>query len=301
MSKGQPNRHKQTWLNISKSLDDNSCGTYPPPHSLLGLLICMAGVKPTASTKPKGQKNPIPPTKSRKPTTKKAAAGGDERFAALQDKNAELEKQIISAQAALAKEKALREAVEKAATTKKTAPRALTKIPKPKGSAGNGFKLIDEMNLQGNQALYNSMLREIAQLSIQAGLDYRTDFKNQPAAELGLVYKLAREMFPTLEQFANDWPTAEIVKQYLYNKRKNSVKKGYIPPRAERLKSAKDAGKVAIIHERRKSKATARVNKENVGASQTAASDGDEDDPMGAEQDVDGEEDDLDGDVAVED
>ncbi|KAH9922694.1 hypothetical protein B0H21DRAFT_712627 [Amylocystis lapponica] len=266
-----------------------------------------AAAKSKASTVPKGQGDPVPAAKSRKSASKKGAAGPDERYAALQNKNAELEKQIISAQAALAKETALREAAEKAAATKKAPPRNLTKIPKPKGSAGNGFKLIDEMNLRGNEALYNSMLREIAQLSIQAGLDYRTDFKNQPAAELGLVYKLsslaqAREMFPMLDEFANDWPTAEIVKQYLYNKRKNSVKKGYIPPRAERLKAAKDAGKVALIHERRKSKAAARVNKENrdVGAGQTAGSDSDGDDRMDAEQDVDGEEVDADEDV-VED
>ncbi|KAH9943972.1 hypothetical protein B0H21DRAFT_664768, partial [Amylocystis lapponica] len=122
--------------------------------------------------------------------------------------------------AELAKEKALRKAAEKAAATKKLVPRKLTKIPKPKGSAGNGFKLVEEMRLVGNEALYSAILREVARLSIQAGLDYCTDFKNQPAAELGLVYKLAREMFPMLEEFENDWPTAEIIKQYLYNKRK---------------------------------------------------------------------------------
>ncbi|KAH9941068.1 hypothetical protein B0H21DRAFT_664495, partial [Amylocystis lapponica] len=126
--------------------------------------------------------------------------------------------------AALAKEKALREAAEKGATAKKAThlDNTLSKIPKPKGSAGNGFKLIEAMQLEDNEQLYHAIIREVHELSIQAGLDYRDDFKDQPVEALGLLYKLARDIFPVLERFPNDWATAEMTKQYLYNKRKHS-------------------------------------------------------------------------------
>ncbi|KAH9922139.1 hypothetical protein B0H21DRAFT_827036 [Amylocystis lapponica] len=244
-------------------------------------------------------KGPAPP-KTKKDATAvpapkakrgKAAAAADERYGALQDKNTELEKQIISMQAELAKEKARREAAEKSAVAKKpTGPRKSGKIAKPKGSAGNGFKLIEAMKLVGDRELYKTILREVPMLGMQAGLDYREDFKNQPAAKLGLVYKLAREMFPHLDEFENDWATAEVIKQYLYNKRKNSVSKGYIPPRAERLQAAKTAGKVALVRGRRKEKGVA--NKENRGG----ALDEDVDEPMDDDEgqgsnDQDGDED----------
>ncbi|KAH9930798.1 hypothetical protein B0H21DRAFT_711943 [Amylocystis lapponica] len=226
--------------------------------------------------------------KSKKPATKKSAVAPGERFGALQDKNTELEKQVILIQAELAKEKALREAAEKSATTKKAGPHRSVNIPKPKGSAGNGFKLITEMKLVGDNELYKMILREVPMLGIQAGLDYREDFKNQPAAKLGLVYKLVREQIPYLDEFENDWATAEIIKQYLYNKRKNSVSKGYIPPCAERLQAAKTAGKVANIHSRGKGKAVA--NKENTVVPRGArAEDVDEQMDEEGEQEDDGE------------
>jgi len=135
--------------------------------------------------------------------------------------------------------------------------------------------------------------REVHSLTIQAGLDCADDFKNQPAAQLGLVYKLAREMFPVLERFPNDWATAEMVKQYLYNKRKNSVKKGYIPPREERLKKARaqchravKTAKIAKVAAKKARREFALANKENmVGAAQDAANE----DAMDEDEDEDEE------------
>ena len=63
--------------------------------------------------------------------------------------------------AAHAKEKALREAAEKApAAQSAQAANARRSIPKPKGSAGNGFKLIEVMELdkdEGGQQLYRAI------------------------------------------------------------------------------------------------------------------------------------------------
>ncbi|KAJ7637884.1 hypothetical protein DFH06DRAFT_643532 [Mycena polygramma] len=70
----------------------------------------------------------------------------------------------------------------------------------------------------------------------RANIDMTVDFRRQDAAKLAAVYKLTRKGFPylTRDRFPLDWATAEVVKQYLRNKRRYAVKRGFIPKRADR-------------------------------------------------------------------
>ena len=94
----------------------------------------------------------------------------------------------------------------------------------------------------------------------------------------------ARETFPILLDFPNDWATAEFVKQYLYNKRKNAVTKGYMPKRDERIKAARNANKVSTIQGRHKERLgairnlKARAGKENAAAGSSDSRDNGADD-----------------------
>ncbi|KIJ69619.1 hypothetical protein HYDPIDRAFT_106258 [Hydnomerulius pinastri MD-312] len=56
-------------------------------------------------------------------------------------------------------------------------------------------------------------------------MHFDVPYNKQPPAQLGKLFKLTRRRHTYLEKFENDWPVAELVKQYLQNKRKTKKRK----------------------------------------------------------------------------
>ncbi|KAI0373515.1 hypothetical protein BV20DRAFT_920496, partial [Pilatotrama ljubarskyi] len=104
-------------------------------------------------------------------------------------------------------------------------------IPRPSGSAGDGFNLRREMGLENKPRLYRSIQvsscilpfhctqRTIRSLVGNAGIDHRLVWRRQPKDVLGKLFRVARKRQPYLHRFVNDWATEELVKQYLKNRR----------------------------------------------------------------------------------
>ncbi|THH12490.1 hypothetical protein EW146_g7642 [Bondarzewia mesenterica] len=137
----------------------------------------------------------------------------------------EMEREIEKLKKQLQKEKKLRKKL--APMSHKNQP---VLIPRPKGSAGDlkrGFSLIKEMELDSSeekQDLYASIQRWVRKFMNHAGMDLELHYSRQPTDKLAKVFKVARDMFPILGNFQNDWATAEYVKQYLNNHRKHAKK-----------------------------------------------------------------------------
>ncbi|KAG6824013.1 hypothetical protein H0H92_008273 [Tricholoma furcatifolium] len=106
-------------------------------------------------------------------------------------------------------------------------------IPKPKGEAGNrktGFVLREAMRLEGDpvkEAMYAAIVRTNRQHVIRVGLDTNVSFGRQDPDKLAKVYKLNRNAFSylTKRRFPADWASAEMVKMYLRNQRKETKRK----------------------------------------------------------------------------
>ncbi|KAF9237354.1 hypothetical protein BU15DRAFT_76070 [Melanogaster broomeanus] len=101
-------------------------------------------------------------------------------------------------------------------------------IPKPPDSVlnkkGESERLLRAMQLQENKAEY-LRIATIHWYSPRVGLDYNLKLAQQPVAALGKLFRLARKRHPVLERFQNDWATAQLVRQFLQNKRKQENKK----------------------------------------------------------------------------
>ncbi|KDQ21485.1 hypothetical protein BOTBODRAFT_25932 [Botryobasidium botryosum FD-172 SS1] len=104
-------------------------------------------------------------------------------------------------------------------------------IPKPKGEHGRDFNVQCEMGLDGpgRRGLYLNILATVRDLIAAEGLDRTLWFRQQDPVKMARLYVTARDRFPLLKQFRNDWATAEIVKQALRNSRHNSRNKGAVP------------------------------------------------------------------------
>ncbi|KAF7348741.1 hypothetical protein MVEN_01393200 [Mycena venus] len=119
------------------------------------------------------------------------------------------------------------------------------RLHRPKGEAGdskNGFILLDAMGLANDRDLYEDILRHIHTNVARANLDYTVDFRRQDPGKLAAVYKLTRKEFPylTRARFPLDWALAEMVKQYLRNKRRYAVKRGFIANRETRKRQREE-------------------------------------------------------------
>ncbi|KAI0650121.1 hypothetical protein C8Q79DRAFT_1006417 [Trametes meyenii] len=92
-------------------------------------------------------------------------------------------------------------------------------IPKPYGTAGKHYLLREAMGLKDDK----DTVRKVV---IQGGLDFKVGIRQQHPATLGAVYELARDAQPYLSRFINDWATAQIIIQYLANRRKDRIEHG---------------------------------------------------------------------------
>ncbi|KAJ6521758.1 hypothetical protein B0H19DRAFT_1371312 [Mycena capillaripes] len=131
------------------------------------------------------------------------------------------------------------------------------RLERPKGEAGdkkNGFNLRVAMGLEDDAELYEAIVRAVNSNVARANLDYTVDFRRQDAAKLAAVYKLTRKDFPylTRSRFPLDWATAEITKQYMRNKRRYAVKRGFIPNRETRSKRRREEDTAEGSNKRRR-------------------------------------------------
>ncbi|KAG1730525.1 uncharacterized protein EDB91DRAFT_1085400 [Suillus paluster] len=101
-------------------------------------------------------------------------------------------------------------------------------IPRPTTANmrdGGRGRLMRAMGLEDDRNQYISIQGDVHLLCARVGLDFSTKYVHQPAEILSKIFKLARREHPYLKRFQNDWATAEITKQYLQNKRKQSNRK----------------------------------------------------------------------------
>ncbi|TDL13334.1 hypothetical protein BD410DRAFT_847057 [Rickenella mellea] len=149
---------------------------------------------------------------------------------ALQDKNSELETRIATLTAQLEKETAAKAAAQKklqAAGGQKNAGGELRLRPKGTAGAGGakGYNLMFEMGLGDNKEKYLAIGRSVRDNVSKVGLDKSKPYRDQPAEDLGRLFALVRNEHKFLGKFDNNWPIAELAKQYLRNHRKAHNKK----------------------------------------------------------------------------
>ncbi|KAK7024607.1 hypothetical protein VNI00_016168 [Paramarasmius palmivorus] len=135
-------------------------------------------------------------------------------------------------------------------------------VPRPKGSAGNGFSLQEEMMLAGPKGskpseTYLALSRNVKTLALNACLDWTLDWKDIPNDSKVKFFAVCRANHPFLGQFINDWATEEIVKQAFRNMRKTAVKKGEL--------EKKDKYAHLAINASKRSSAASRVKKAYTG------------------------------------
>ncbi|EPQ54398.1 hypothetical protein GLOTRDRAFT_111248 [Gloeophyllum trabeum ATCC 11539] len=170
------------------------------------------------------------------------------RYATLAETN--LLSEINRLKEQLEAEKRAREAAEKrasetaAAAGRRASNASHEPVLKPKGSAGQGICLIEVMGLQDDVEQYNTILRDVRDLVHSAQLDWTVDYREQPMADLGNLFAVARQRHPILARFKNDWVTSEIVKQFMRNRRKFAYRKGVLHPTTKhnRVRSSRNTG-----------------------------------------------------------
>ncbi|KAJ6559313.1 hypothetical protein B0H10DRAFT_2445960 [Mycena sp. CBHHK59/15] len=146
----------------------------------------------------------------------------------------------------------------------------ITRMERPKGEAGdrkNGFVLQDAMGLgdtPNEDEMYRAILRTVHFNVARANLDVEADFGHQDPAKLASIFKLTRKEHPYLTQrrFPLDWTTAEMVKQYLRNKRRYGVRCGFIADRKTRKRGHEDSGSAGGAQKRRKTGPTRHIDEE---------------------------------------
>ncbi|KIM66789.1 hypothetical protein SCLCIDRAFT_82983, partial [Scleroderma citrinum Foug A] len=99
-------------------------------------------------------------------------------------------------------------------------------IEKPKGSPGDpGFSLINVMELQDDKLSYLAIQvcneRTVRDLCHAARLDWNRTYCEQPTRDLCNLFDVAKKEHSYLARFHNNWATGELVKQYLWNRRKH--------------------------------------------------------------------------------
>ncbi|KAF8834097.1 hypothetical protein BDN67DRAFT_1016865 [Paxillus ammoniavirescens] len=150
---------------------------------------------------------------------------------ALQDKVNEQEKELERFKAQLAQEVAARKEAEQRVAAGALS-RSTDQVEKPAGTAGEkGFSLIAEMMLEDEKEHYLAIQRTVRDLCHAARLDWTRLYREQPPRDLGNLFEVARKQHPHLNCFRNNWATAELVKQYLRNRRKYARRRNHFTDR----------------------------------------------------------------------
>ncbi|KAJ6540681.1 hypothetical protein B0H19DRAFT_1269225 [Mycena capillaripes] len=121
----------------------------------------------------------------------------------------------------------------------------IVRLEKPKGEAGDakrGFILRTAMDLEDEPEEFNAIQRSLHTNVARVNLDVAQDFRRQDPAKTAALFKLMRKAHPYLteKRFPLNWAVAEMLKQYLRNKRRYGVRVGYIPDRKTRKRQGSD-------------------------------------------------------------
>ncbi|KAL1719391.1 hypothetical protein EV715DRAFT_290363 [Schizophyllum commune] len=81
--------------------------------------------------------------------------------------------------------------------------------------------------------LYESILREVRDLVIQANLPWHLPWDDIPYEDRAKLCRAAREKAPFLRRFKNDWPAIAMAQQYCKNRRNDAYRKGLLEPPAK--------------------------------------------------------------------
>ncbi|KAJ7799626.1 hypothetical protein B0H14DRAFT_3886010 [Mycena olivaceomarginata] len=156
---------------------------------------------------------------------------------------ARMKAELAAANEKIARERSSREDTE-----------PVERLERPKGEAGDGkrgFVLQSAMGLDDDRDCSRQLC--VHTNVVRANVDFTIDFRRQDPAKLAAVYKLTRDShkpFLSRERFPLDWAIAEITKQFLRNKRKHAVRRGYIGNREERKRASE--GRAIPSSKRRK-------------------------------------------------
>ncbi|KAI0683541.1 hypothetical protein C8Q76DRAFT_762825 [Earliella scabrosa] len=135
---------------------------------------------------------------------------------------AELRAELAAAQDAA--QTATAAAAAAAATAAATTPgQTAPLVPRPAGVLRN-LEMLSGLDHDD----YKACQRTVRNLVVMGALDVTQDFRRHSAEDLAKIYRAAREAHPILKQFQNNWLTAELAKQFLQNRRKHAVRRGYI-------------------------------------------------------------------------
>ncbi|KAJ8586176.1 hypothetical protein M405DRAFT_844068 [Rhizopogon salebrosus TDB-379] len=86
-------------------------------------------------------------------------------------------------------------------------------------------KMIIDIILKNCMSKVKGCIIRMQDLNVNLQVNFMALYGKQNTASLLKLFKLARRTHPYLARFQNDWATAEIVKQYLQNKRKAAQQK----------------------------------------------------------------------------
>ncbi|KAI5822307.1 hypothetical protein K523DRAFT_358472 [Schizophyllum commune Tattone D] len=78
--------------------------------------------------------------------------------------------------------------------------------------------------------LYESILREVRDLVLQANLPWHLVWDDIPYEDRAKLCRAAHEKAPFLRRFKNDWPAVAIARQFCKNRRNKAYRKGLLKP-----------------------------------------------------------------------
>jgi len=95
-------------------------------------------------------------------------------------------------------------------------------IPRPHGSAGDGFSLQNTMGLENDRAQYKAIQRMIKSLVNRADIPSTIHFRHINPVTLGKIHRIARQRQPYLARFQHNWATDEFIVMLLKSRRKTA-------------------------------------------------------------------------------
>ncbi|KAF8955642.1 hypothetical protein BDZ97DRAFT_1609445, partial [Flammula alnicola] len=104
-------------------------------------------------------------------------------------------------------------------------------INRPKGTAGQHWSIQEAMGLAGSERktdVYQGIQRNLRDLVHNARIRWQSPWNEIPASDKSKLFQVAREQHPLLKRYTNDWATAELVKQYMKNRRGSAYHNGWL-------------------------------------------------------------------------
>lgn len=140
------------------------------------------------------------------------------------DKDAELEAAREQAVAAAQQAAAAIAAAANQAPAAQNPPEDGDIIPKPRGSGGSTYNVRRAMGLTHDKPKYARCLRIVRDVALASRINWQKDYSHQDPLVLGRLFRAAQEKEPYLARFEASWATADMLKQFMRNRRKYMVR-----------------------------------------------------------------------------